>query len=507
MGSITIYDGADTIGGTKIYLEQEGEGIFLDFGMNFKTYGKYFQEYLKARTSRGIYDLFNLNLIPKLNIYRRDLIPSDLDISVYPSLNVKGVLLSHAHKDHYGNIGLLDPTIPIISSLKTIALLKAIRDCYRPTFDSETAYFSMRVPTNDDRCIKSDQKKNNMYKGREFICTAEDIPPPFFDFFRKNKSNWKPYDYGDICELCDYSFKFAINPFEVDHSILGSTAYKLEGDITLAYTGDFRLHGTEGYKSKQFFQNSKDASILIIEGTRTSIEDPNNKTEDEVYENCLDAAERTKGLIIADFAGRNFERLKIFQKIAEKLGRTLLITAKTAYLLYALENADGLDRLKNIKVYKDLRTRPRNWEENIFKIQKKIEYVDPFEVSKDPKNYIVSFSFYDINNLLDIKPEDAAYIYSSSEAFEEESEFDFIRLKNWLNHLNINTYGFDIIQGKPVFDKKFHTSGHASTTGLLWAIDTIDPEVLIPVHTENPDWFKNSFDNTVILQNGEKYQF
>ncbi len=35
MTSITIYDGSNTIGGNKIYLEESGEGIFLDFGMNF----------------------------------------------------------------------------------------------------------------------------------------------------------------------------------------------------------------------------------------------------------------------------------------------------------------------------------------------------------------------------------------------------------------------------------------------------------------------------------------
>jgi len=47
MISITIYDGANTIGGTKIFIEEKGKGIFLDFGMNFKKYGQYFQEFLK----------------------------------------------------------------------------------------------------------------------------------------------------------------------------------------------------------------------------------------------------------------------------------------------------------------------------------------------------------------------------------------------------------------------------------------------------------------------------
>jgi len=41
MTSITVLDGADTIGGNKILLEEEGRGLLLDFGMNFARYGEY----------------------------------------------------------------------------------------------------------------------------------------------------------------------------------------------------------------------------------------------------------------------------------------------------------------------------------------------------------------------------------------------------------------------------------------------------------------------------------
>ena len=51
---ITIYDGYGTIGGNKIHIEENGEGIFLDFGMNFSKYGKYYEEFLTERTSRGL---------------------------------------------------------------------------------------------------------------------------------------------------------------------------------------------------------------------------------------------------------------------------------------------------------------------------------------------------------------------------------------------------------------------------------------------------------------------
>ena len=41
MTSITVYDGNNTIGGTKIYVEENGSGVFLDFGANFTDYDKF----------------------------------------------------------------------------------------------------------------------------------------------------------------------------------------------------------------------------------------------------------------------------------------------------------------------------------------------------------------------------------------------------------------------------------------------------------------------------------
>jgi ribonuclease J len=35
MTSITIYDGAESIGDNKIHVEEGGRGVFLDFGKNF----------------------------------------------------------------------------------------------------------------------------------------------------------------------------------------------------------------------------------------------------------------------------------------------------------------------------------------------------------------------------------------------------------------------------------------------------------------------------------------
>jgi ribonuclease J len=52
--------------------------------MNFAKYGAFFQEFLKERSNRGIHDLIHLGMIPRLNGYRPDLIPADIDPASWP---------------------------------------------------------------------------------------------------------------------------------------------------------------------------------------------------------------------------------------------------------------------------------------------------------------------------------------------------------------------------------------------------------------------------------------
>ncbi|MCJ7443402.1 MAG: hypothetical protein MUO26_02530 [Methanotrichaceae archaeon] len=69
MTLLTVYDGANGIGGNKIYLEKDGKGVFLDFGKNFGKYGAFYEEFLKSRDTRGIHDLMYLDLLPKSDCF------------------------------------------------------------------------------------------------------------------------------------------------------------------------------------------------------------------------------------------------------------------------------------------------------------------------------------------------------------------------------------------------------------------------------------------------------
>ncbi|MCD6372702.1 MAG: ribonuclease J, partial [Thermococcus sp.] len=484
---ITVYDGADSIGGNKIHVLENNNGIFLDFGMNFAKYSLYYQDFIGERPARGIYDLWRLGLIPRLNIYREDLLPKDIEseISMHPKIPVNAVLISHAHLDHVGNIALLSKNIPMVGSLVTMMILKALRDTgHGSHLGMEIPYYSPKQrKKGNPSVLESKSKKGEPYKWRAVLLT-ESPNQESIEFLQKRieedlGKNVKPIEKGRIDEISGADIGFEIEAYPVDHSILGATAYIVEGDTTLAYTGDFRLHGNHADSTQRFIKAAKlhgnhadstqrfikaakSASILITEGTRVGRDEEGNVSEKEVYLNAKKIAEDSKGLVIADFSARNFERLETFKRIAKEVGRELVITSKDAYFLYALELATGNEYLNNVGIYENPRSSLRGWEQWVMERYEELK-VPPEELRHDPDNYVLCFSFYDLPHLLDVNPKGGVYIYSSSEAFGEEQEFSFLRLWNWLQYFGFEVYGFRLDNnGKPVFEKSLHASGHVS---------------------------------------------
>ncbi len=511
--SLTVYDGANGIGGNKIYLESNGKGIFLDFGKNFGKYGIFYEEFLKNRDTRGIHDLMYLDLLIRLNIYRPDLVPSDLSLNQYPSLNVAAVLLSHAHLDHCGNISTLRKEIPVVASPESIVIMKGMQDCGVTSLETDTAYISMRQPSDEKGLYLSSIPRKN-YQGRDFCCTEEPCEPLVSFLSRKPGQEGrgaKGLEPGKCCSVNESDLPFEVTAHPVDHSILGARAYILRGETTVAYTGDFRLHGKNEYATREFIRQAREASVLITEGTRAGpVEDEGERTtERSVKEACREGVESSEGLVIADFSPRNFERLEAFAEIAEKTGRRLVAMAKDVYMLHNLEEVCGSCCTEGLGIYAEITDRSRRkWEAEVVQSLYADRYVDNCSIRERPEDYILCFSFFDMKHLLDIKPEGGNYIYSSCEAFNEEMEIDFKRLWHWLLRFGIKSCGFSLDEnGELAFEKRYHASGHASGEEITWAIEQIDPDWIVPVHTEERRWFEESFDNVLAVKEGKRYEF
>jgi len=237
------------------------------------------------------------------------LIPSDLDITPFPKLNVKAVLLSHVHMDHYGSIGFLDEKIPVVASSITLALLKGLQDTLTLNAGCEVIYMNKRRPDPIDKRVLSSAGQRC---GRKLIIT--DIYNNVIeDFLWQRSRKTTEIEKGELNQLKDYELPFKVTPYETDHSVYGSVGYILEGEHSIVYTSDIRLHGKRKKKSDNFIKSAKSSDILIIEGTRLSGENIFD-SENIVYGSCYRVVDMAKGFVIADFSSRNLERLEIFKK-------------------------------------------------------------------------------------------------------------------------------------------------------------------------------------------------
>lgn len=515
MSKITFFDGVRTIGGSKFLLSSDESQIFLDFGKNFKKEMTFYEEYLKPRSTRGIYDYFSLGLLPPLDIYREDLIPNGFDRTKLKGIDLDGVLISHAHMDHAGYVGLVKEDTPIFSSPMSAAILKVIQDAGRSSILQEIAYVKEREGAGKrGRVLKPKNWRKSPTSGRDFFLSS--APSKELLDFWKSTPGGRDHEPGMLKECTQSDEPMPFESFEVAHSIFGSTAYCVEvGSEWVVYTGDLRFHGKNGDKTEKFVKAASKfgPKILVTEGTRTGKEEVKRRSERTVYENCLEAIEGESGLVIADFSPRDFERLETFLRIAEKTGRELVVTSRDAYGLDSLERVDGRDRTSDIKIYKDFTVwkMRRRWERQILeKFEENI--VDPQDVADNADSYILCFSFWGINNLLDIKPEGGKYIYSTSEAFTEEQELDVERLWEWLRFFDLEPVGFDLTrengETRLEFESEYHCSGHATPKELIDMIEKIDPEIVIPVHTENPTFFEETIEDREvrIVTPGEEVQ-
>ena len=492
MASITCYDGVNCIGGNKILLEDGDSRLWLDFGLDFGRMGAYYEEYLKPKSCIGLYEPIQMGLLPPIrDLYRGDLLCELADpfhgIQAQELGKVDGILLSHAHMDHIGSLHYVRRDIPIYCSAMTLAIAKVTQD----TGGDQYCYTSPYEPS-ETKELRAAYYGRNPSVAKQFIFVDEIPSAEFQEFWgmtpsslteKGRKHEAVPITTASSCGGLE------IRRYPVDHSIYGANAWAIKTSAGwVVYTGDLRCHGSQAHLTWKFAEEvaALKPRALIIEGTR--VKEETTATEDEAKTLALDAVNKAKGLVIADFGPRNIERLVSFLEIAKETGRKLILLPKDAYLLEKMALAEpGIPSLddKAILIYTKYEAATQNWKKLI-----KERYADKFvtaaHVTRNQDKAICCFSFFDVNELAYIKPiPGSIWIYSSCEPFNEEMQIDFERLSHWLDKYDIEYLGGN----EEDKNNPFHVSGHACQSDLMKLIEIINPEIVIPVHTEKPELY------------------
>lgn len=513
MTALTFYGGINEIGGNKILLEDAGRVLLLDFGFPYKRHKLFYEEYLKPRSGAGLLDPLTMGLLPPLEgIYREDLETAELwrEFRGGPSYrkldHVDGVLLSHAHLDHSGHISFLKNNIPVYSTAATAFIAKAIQDSGKSDFDQQVCYLA---PTSFDRPTGWKQMaflSANAAKQQRQFCIADvrpnDLTASAGQFWSSGfwEKTPRQKELASCALLSHTGCALNLRCFPVDHSVRGACAWAIETNSGwVVYSGDLRLHGKRAAQTRRFLNEATELRprALILEGT--NVRRAANVAEHEVYENALRAIASSHALVIADFPARDVDRLLTFLQIARDTGRKLAILPKDAYLLKTIrlleQTVPDIAEDENIVIYQDTvaSKNPSLWMRNLFQ-EYDSKTVLASDVSSSQDQFILCFSFFDLNELPSIRPKPGSlYLFSSSEPHDEEQEIDFRRLHNWLKHFELTPFGLPVEKDGewqiPADERGLHASGHACGTDLLDIAREINPAILIPVHSEQPDFY------------------
>ncbi|MCX6648253.1 MAG: MBL fold metallo-hydrolase [Candidatus Bathyarchaeota archaeon] len=452
MVGLRFLGGVGEVGGNKIMLEDGDTRVWLDFGKSFTSGADYYTGYLAPRGIAGLKDYFEFDLLPKIEgLYSEEML-AETEIK-YGEPRFDGIIISHAHGDHVGHLGFVDPSIPVYTGAGTKLFMEASDETSQNRL-GEHAYHAFRTGAR----IK----------------------------------------IGSL-EVC---------PIHVDHSIPGAYGfiiYTSEG--TLVYTGDMRAHGPKSDMTEEFIEAAAHAKprAMITEGTRVTPEDHRqNLTEQQVATGiagvCNDPHHK-KRLIIYTHGPRDMDRLRNFYAAATACGRKIVIAPKTAHLLSKLIHDEHLDlpdpiKDESIAVYYRRKKSGSYDESDYFRWERPYldKMVTPAELKREPGGYMVNIDFTGLTELIDVRPERGTpFIYSMSEHFSED-EVEGTVLKNWISH-----FGLEHVQ--------LHASGHISRGELAEAIERIRPKKVFPVHTEHPEMFKRMHDAAVPPVKGKGYAF
>lgn len=268
---------------------------------------------------------------------------------------------------------------------------------------------------------------------------------------------------------------FTITPLLCDHSAFDSYMFLIENaGKRILYTGDFRSNGRLDFEA--FLDNLPRVDALIIEGTTLTRENRENIEEELLEQIAVDYLTDKKGPAFIMFSAQNIDRLITAQNVADKTNRILLQDIYTAQIA---KSCDLLSEKARVFMTGGDKQYIQLQEFSDAKIGKHEIAKTPFimTIRQSMKNYLLK-----LNELISF--DGGVLFYGMWKGYMEQPD-----MKAFL----------DWIASKGVKIHTLHTSGHADSITIEKLVEHTCPNTIIPVHTENAEWFSKYRDSKRVV--------
>jgi ribonuclease J len=356
------------------------------------------------------------------------------------------VILSHAHLDHTGLVEHTRPEVPIYLSRGTSKMMLA------------GSIFAAQASLKRDR-------QTVFQPGQRF-------------------------DVGD----------FTITAYPVDHSAFDSMALLIEAEgKRLLYSGDLRLHGRKPGMARQLVQamKPKPVDVLLMEGTHFSSDRERGLSEQELEEKIVEHVGGTDGLVLAAFSPMHVDRLVTFYRAAKRTERSFVVDVYAAFVMHLVAGQTKIPQPKaeaGIRVYLNRYFEQSFARRGLTKVRNLFadNLVSLREVLNEPARHTMTFRPSMIEHDFGGEPPaNACCLYSYWSGYLSRPEWTELQT-------DLQRVGGSFIE--------VHTSGHIFADDIGPFVEAINPKLVVPIHTFEPERFRDVHHNVVMLNDGQCFE-
>jgi len=353
------------------------------------------------------------------------------------------VLISHPHIDHYGLLTGLQTSVPIYMGKEAASVISA------------ASFFSP---------VSGELHPSGYLKHRQ------------------------PFHLGP----------FRVTPFLADHSAFDAYSLLVEADgRRLFYSGDIRAHGRKAAMFEGLLANPPEkVDVLLMEGTHVRLEAAHDgavlETESNLEERFVDLCHATPGAVVAFGSAQNLDRLVTVYRAAKRSGRRLVVDLYGATVAAATRQSIPQPGFPGLCVYVPYRQRVKVKKAEQFGRVEAVKScrVFPEALAASPGQFLLYVPSSTAGELINdgVLDQHGVAVWSMWDGYLEDDSG--IALKALLDESKVELV-------------HLHTSGHASVKDLRRLVDAINPQRVVPIHSEATNRFAELFPRVEPHEDGE----